>query len=139
MDLGFIPECNSLSYFCIDIPQPWKKVSKRLRKFDFVKYEKELYQKDQQIRAAEIQKEKMMKEKKIEEEKRKKLLELKKKSNISPEEEEVREFREKVISKLGYQNLESILKKIPGFDFRFTEEQLKMINSTPKRMVIIGR
>ena len=38
-----------------------------------------------------------------------------------------------------YENLESILKKIPNFKFNFTENQLKMMTSTSKAIISCGR
>jgi hypothetical protein len=36
-------------------------------------------------------------------------------------------------------DLNSMLRKIPGFNFEFSDDQLQMINSGSKRTIVIGR
>ena len=49
------------------------------------------------------------------------------------------ELKKNVMENHKKYDLNQMLRKIPGFNFKFSEDQLQMINSGSKRTIVIGR
>ena len=131
---------DSLPYVCIDLPKPWRELEKEFETRNFVLENNiEIKRREEMIMAKKMAdfKEKYGDEVEYfedEEEGKSKLRKLKKLKKAK-----VRRLRNKISENLGKYEMQKILRRIPGFDFKFTKEQLKMINDGNKRTIIIGR
>ena len=131
---------DSIPYVCIDLPTDWAELDKSFEVRDFLAEEKA-----EKERRAAIKREERVRRfrekygyeleyKENEDEVKRQLKLLEKKKKVKTE-----KLREKICSNIGKYRMETILRRIPNFDFRFTEDQLKMINSPSKRTIVIGR
>lgn len=126
-----------ICYPCIDITGVWEELDVENTTIPY--YDEELK------RISEMKYKRMLKRNELEEERKKD-----EKYAKRMERREMRRFKKaygkkvekmkrRLFKNLGKRNIHHSLKNIPGFNFRFTEDQLTMINRCPKRMIIIGR
>ena len=106
-----------LNYLCIDIPEDWSKVN------------------------LDLTLKKLGESLELETEKKKRRKEKVNNSQIEKRKKKIHsaKLRKKVCNGLENQKMEKILRRVPGFSFDFTNDQLKMLNNGNKRAIVIGR